>query len=384
MSFTFKRKHLIFLLLAVTLTAIVIIVMKSSPSATSADSFLKQLISDRRTPSVQYAFFSEDTLLYSNMAGVADVRLGQPADDQTTYHIFSVTKTFTALAVLQLAQRGEIDLHKPIKEYLPHFSYDATITIEQLLTHTAGLPNPIPLKWIHLMEEDREFDRDAFFEHIFSEHPELAFPPGTKFKYSNLGYVWLGQLIEQIANQSFESYIEEHILSPANVKHGELGFQIDPAHHAIGYHPYWSVSNVLLGFLFDKSKYMTNRVGQWQPFRYFYNNGVAYGGMTGTRNGLVHYGQALLKDNSVLLNDALKKYLYTGKVINGKSTGMTMSWFTGELNGHRYIAHAGGGGGYYVELRLYPELHKGSVIMFNRSGMTDQRILDQIDRYFLE
>ena len=358
--------------------------MRSTTSPNSAEDFLRHQVEAGKSPSVQYAFFTTEQIVFDTLFGMANIEESKSANQNTSYHLFSITKTFTALAVLQLAQRGEIDLHKPVKAYLPEFSYDPAITVEQLLTHTAGMPNPIPLRWIHLLEEDREFDRDEFFAEVFKQHPDLAFPPGTKFKYSNLGYVWLGQLIEHIANQSFESYVAEHILSPAQIKNTDLGFQIDPNRHATGYHPYWSASNVLLGFLFDKSKFMTKRVGKWQPFRWFYNNGVAYGGMIGTRDGLVRYGQALLKDNSILLQDDLKKYLFTGKVIHGKSTGMTMSWFTGTLQGHDYVAHAGGGGGYYVELRLYPSLGKGSVMMFNRSGMTDQRMLDQVDRYFLD
>lgn len=62
---------------------------------------------------------------------------------------------------------------------------------------------------------------------------------------------------------------------------------------------------------------------------------------------------------------------------------MSLSWFTGSLKGNTYFAHAGGGGGYYTELRIYPELGVGSVIMYNRSGLTDERILDQADRFFI-
>jgi len=62
---------------------------------------------------------------------------------------------------------------------------------------------------------------------------------------------------------------------------------------------------------------------------------------------------------------------------------MCLSWFCAELNGNKYFAHPGGGGGYYCELRLYPEIDKGSIIMFNRTGMSNEKFLDKIDRFFM-
>ena len=357
--------------------------MHSSSSHNNAESFLRHQVEAGKSPSVQYAFFTTDQAVYDTLFGQANIEGGISADPNTSYHLFSITKTFTALAVLQLAEQGLIDIQKPIIQYLPDFTYDPTITIEQLLTHTAGLPNPIPLRWIHPVEDALSFDRDEFFMDIFKQHPKLSFAPGTKFKYSNLGYVWLGQLIEHVSNQSFEFYLEEHIFTPAGIVQGQLGFDIESARHATGYHPYWSASNVLLTFLFDKKKYMGRKTGAWQPFQPFYNNGIAYGGLIGTREGLIKYGQALLKKDSDLLGNSYKDLLFQAKSIDGQPTGMSMSWFTGTLNGHDYVAHAGGGGGYYVELRLYPSLGKGSVMMFNRSGMTDQRMLNKVDRYFL-
>ena len=65
----------------------------------------------------------------------------------------------------------------------------------------------------------------------------------------------------------------------------------------------------------------------------------------------------------------------------GKNTGMCLGWFAGNLNGNKYFAHAGGGGGYYCEIRIYPDLNRGSVVFFNRTGMSDERFLDKLDRY---
>ncbi len=345
--------------------------------------FLRDQVDANQTPSIQYAFFDTDSIIYEMQYGLKNVKTNTSIDTATTYHLYSVTKTFTALAVLQLAQAKKLELKRPVSEYLPGFPYDKSITVEQLLSHTSGIPNPMPLRWIHLATEHADFDRKKFFTEVFKKHSQLDFSPGTDFKYSNLGYVILGDLIETISGQSLEEYIEENIIQRSGISSNELGFEINPSIHAVGYHKWLTLSNAIFGFLIDKPKFMGKRERRWKPFHPFYNNGTAYGGMVGSASGLIRYAQALLMKDSVLLTDEFKKILFSETIIKDKPTGMSYSWFTGSLKGHRYFAHAGGGGGYYVELRVYPDLGVGSVILYNRSGMTDERILSKADRFFI-
>jgi D-alanyl-D-alanine carboxypeptidase len=125
--------------------------------------------------------------------------------------------------------------------------------------------------------------------------------------------------------------------------------------------------------------------GKWKPFRPFYVNGVSYGGLIGTPMAFVRYIQQLLKPGDLLLTDHYKEKLFTENLAaGGKPTGMCFAWFTAQLNGNRYYAHAGGGGGYYCEIRLYPDKGIGSVIFFNRTGMDDERFLDKLDPFYLK
>jgi len=375
-------KIFIIILILTGILTLVLINFKSFEMKNISD-FLKQQVENHQTPSIQYAFFDTDSILYEMGYGLKNIKNAEHIDPFTTYHLYSVTKTFTALAVLQLAQAGKIELNKPVSFYLSVLPYNKQITIHQLLSHTSGIPNPLPLKWIHLADEHQEFNRDQFFEQVFTHHPKLDFEPGSNFKYSNLGYVILGKLIEKVSGKLYEDFVSKNILEKSGIKESELGFHIDPTNHAVGYHKWWSVSNVAFGLLIDKTKFMGKREGKWKPFNKFYNNGTAYGGLIGSRIGLIKYAQTLLKDHSVLLDNHFKEILFSECFINDKSTGMSYSWFTGMLKGNRYFAHAGGGGGYYVEIRVYPELGVGSVIMYNRSGMKDERILNLADSFFI-
>jgi D-alanyl-D-alanine carboxypeptidase len=349
------------------------------------ENILNKQIENNKTPSVQYVVFNKDSIFYRCQLGFSKIKNKQGTGENTTYHAYSVTKTFTALSILQLAEQNKLDIDQLVKKYLPEFPYPAEITIRQLMTHSAGIPNPIPLSWIHLAGEHKTFDRNKFFSQIFIKNYKTKSKPNEKFAYSNLGYVLLGQLIEKIAGISYEDYVRENILQPLNIKPNELDFTIsDFNQHANGYHKKYSFSNIILELLLDKSKYMDKSEGKWKLFKDNYVNGVSYGGLIGTSNSFVKYIQELLKPNGKLITDDYKKMLFTENYTsNNQPTGMCLSWFNGQLNGKQYFAHAGGGGGYYCEIRIYPGEGIGSVIMFNRTGMSDERYLDKLDTYII-
>ncbi|MBO0330509.1 serine hydrolase domain-containing protein [[Muricauda] lutisoli] len=349
------------------------------------DKILTDQVESGKTPSAQYYFFDKDSVIKSFQVGLSDISKEIKVDSSTTYNAFSVTKTFTALAVLQLAENGEIDINSAVSQYLSDFIYGEEITVKQLLNHTGGLPNPIPLNWIHLDTEHKTFDRHTFFKSILEKNNKTRSEPNAKFSYSNLGYVVLGELIEDVSGETYEDYITKHIINKLPIDSNDLTFEIvNKKRHAKGYHKKLSFSNLILGFLMNKSKYMGESEGKWRSFKSFYINGPSYGGLIGTPTSFIAYLQEMLKTNSDLLSDEYKQMLFRENMTHkGKNTGMCLSWFSGDLDGKKYVAHAGGGGGYYCEIRVYPDLKKGSVLFFNRTGMSDERFLDKLDKYFM-
>jgi CubicO group peptidase (beta-lactamase class C family) len=351
----------------------------------AVEDILSDQIHRDKTPGLQYYYFNQDDILYSYAGGFSDIEKRHKVGDETTFHAYSVTKTFTALAVLQLTERGLLGLDKPVAEYTPGFPYPENITVRHLLTHTAGIPNPMPLNWEHLEDEHNTFDYKDYFIEIIRKHCKVKRLPNEKFSYSNLGYVLLGILIEEVSGQSYADYVHENIIEKLDIRPEQLAFTIpDPFLHSKGYQKRMSITNLVLGLVIDKSKMMDKREGRWISARNAYVNGISYGGLIGTGSAFVSYLQELLRPGNKLISDEYKSQLFTEhKTSNGKLTGMCLGWFTGALNGHRYFAHAGGGF-YYCEIRIYPDLGTGSVIMFNRSGMTDVRFLDRVDRYFID
>ncbi|MEJ8843880.1 serine hydrolase domain-containing protein [Lacibacter sp. H375] len=345
---------------------------------------LEREVKAGKTPSVQYYLFTKDAILEEFRYGFADVEKQTSITADHSYTAYSVTKTFTALAILQLAEKKQLDLCDCVVDHLPDFPYGHLVTIRHLLNHTAGIPNPIPLSWIHLSHEHRSFNAAAFFKHIISKNKKPKAKPGERFAYSNLGYIFLGQIIEKVTGKRYEDYVNEFIIDKLPADSSDLGFETTViSKQARGYHKRFSFTNLILGLFLDKRKYMDKAVGNWKPFKSFYVNGAAYGGLIGKPSAFVKYIQVLLKCNCQLISSPYNKLLFQEyKLNNGHKTGMCISWFKGELNGRTYFAHAGGGGGYYCEIRIYPEHNIGSVVFFNRTGMTDERFLDKTDALY--
>lgn len=381
------KKHTWILVLILSLAAILIFLISlSDRKMNNTEQFLLNEIKNGKAPSVQYYLFNEDSIIKSFQFGYANIEKKNKIDINYTYNAFSITKTFTALAVLQLAEKNKININDPVNKYLGDFPYGPEITIKQILNHAAGLPNPIPLSWIHLDIEHETFDSHKFFTTIIEDNNKVKSKPNEKYAYSNIGYVILGRLIETVTGEKYEIYIANNIINKLLLNKGDLSFEIfNQNNHATGYHKRMSVSNLFLGILIDKSKFMNKTEGKWKPFEYFHVNGAPYGGLIGKPIAFVKYVQDLLNDSSKVISNDYKKMLFEENITNdGKSTGMCLSWFKGQLSGYEYFAHAGGGGGYYCEIRIYPELKIGSVIFFNRSGMSDERFLNKLDIEYIQ
>ena len=155
--------------------------------------------------------------------GMAQMDLGIPVAPEQVFEIGSVTKQFTAALVLRLAQDGKLALSDPITKFFPQMSFGgAAITLEQLLSHTAGVPNYTDMpEWIPRWREDMSVE--TLFA-LFRDKP-LDFPPGTLWSYSNSGYILLGAVIEQVTGKSYEAVVESELFARLGMKDSRYGHQ---------------------------------------------------------------------------------------------------------------------------------------------------------------
>ncbi|MFN2392490.1 MAG: serine hydrolase domain-containing protein, partial [Pyrinomonadaceae bacterium] len=167
-----------------------------------------------------FVFLKDNKILAEDLYGMANLEKNQKVDENTIYHWASNTKPFTGIAIMQLRDRGLLKLDDPAVKYLPelkavHNSFGDMndITIRQLINHSAGFRNPtFPYK----NNKDWQPFEPQDFSQIVAILPftEILFKPGSKYSYSNLGIVFLGQIIERITLDDYEVYIDKNILKP--------------------------------------------------------------------------------------------------------------------------------------------------------------------------
>jgi len=310
--------------------------------------------------------------------GVAHEDTKQAVDAETAYNWASITKTMTAIAILQLRDRGLLSLDDPAVKYVPELRqvHDAfgpidAVTIRQLLTHSAGLRNPT---WPWDCDDQTNCDWQPFEPTRWTQvaamlpYTHIAFAPGTRWSYSNLGYVFLGQIIERLSGDDFEVYIDKNILKPLEMHSSYF----DVA-------PYFLQSHVSASYL---------RAGATltpQPFNYDTGITTSNSGLKAPIPDMVKYLRFLIGDpanpryNLVLKRSTLEE-MWTGVLPvaepgqpatpytagpNGSRPRMGLGFFLVDVKGHPYIYHDGDQGGFSSELMIDPVGHSASILAVN-------------------
>lgn len=335
-------------------------------------------------PGVQYLVVDSTRVRFEYVGGWADIARKRAMDSSTTLMAYSMSKTFTAAAVLQLVQDGLVGLDDPVNRYVAGVPSGDRVTIRELLSHTAGLPNPLPLRWVHPFARHRDFDEHAALAAVLAAHPSLRDPPGTRYRYSNIGYWLLGPVVERASGQPLPAYVADHVITPLGIAPQDLGYVIgDPARHANGYLEKYSALNLIKGWLIDPALVGAYE-GRWLRIEAHYANGPAFGGLIGTARAFGRFLQDQLRGHSVLFADSTRELFYAQQhTSDGRAIAMTLGWHIGDLDGRRFYFKAGGGGGFHCEMRLYPHAGIATVLMTNATAVDVTRILDREDRAFL-
>jgi CubicO group peptidase (beta-lactamase class C family) len=346
--------------------------------------FLDDQVGDSDIPGIQYVIVDSTGILLEYYGGFADIKNRLLISSGTTMMAYSMTKTFTAVAVIQLAEQNILSLDDPVIKYLPEIPYGDKITIRHLLNHTSGIPNPIPLRWVHLAAKHNEYDEDLELHNILAENDELCFEPGEKYAYSNIGYWLLGKVIERSSGEPYPEYMRAHIFNRLGLTDSELSFQIpDTLNHAKGYLRKYSLFNLIKWFLIDDELIGEYEDG-WLHINNHYLNGPAFGGLIGAARNIGIFLQDQLRSHSVLLSSEYKELFYTRQNDNaGDPIEMTPGWHIGELDQVRYYFKEGGGGGNHSEMRIYPSYGIGSVIMVNMTNFDSNDYLNTLDQVMI-
>ena len=315
-------------------------------------------------------FLRGDSVLARDFHGLADQATGRRVDANTIYHWASITKTFTAIAIMQLRDRGRLSLDDPIVRYVPELAAVhnphgpmSAVTIRHLLSHAAGFRNPTwpwggNLPW-HPYEPTEWSQLVAMLPYT-----QILFPPGSAYSYSNPGVIFLGRVIEKLSGDDFAAYIDKNIFRPLGMSRSY--FDLTPYH-----------------LLADRSNNYEVREGKTETNGLDFDTGItsSNGGLNGPLPDMVKYLAFLLGKGPgaggpvpVLKRESLlemwRPVLPTSGEASGDSIGL--GFFIDRAGQARLIGHTGSQRGFRAFFYLHPETGSAVVAAFNTAAADEK------------
>jgi CubicO group peptidase (beta-lactamase class C family) len=265
--------------------------------------------------------------------GMADLELGVLVAPDMVFRLGSITKQFTAVAVLSLAEQGKLGLQDEITKFLPDYpNQGRKITVEHLLTHTSGIQSYTDMpEWLPLWRKD--FTLKELID-LFKNKP-MQFEPGDRWAYNNSGYILLGAIIEKVTGESYEQFVDGHIFKPLGMKGSYYG----------------SIERVIPrripGYQLGKGGFVNAPyLSMTQPF--------AAGSLLSTVDDLAVWSDAVFS-GKLVKKEWIDKAFTPYKLKTGESTGYGYGWFAADFGGHRSIEHGGGINGFTTYEMTLPE-----------------------------
>lgn len=361
-------------------------------SVEALEAYLDRLTAAGWPPGLTLAVVKDGRFAYCRGFGMADGPRGIPAQAETSYRWWSLTKIPTAIAVLQLAERGRLALEDPVAKHLPFFELESpppgtgTVTLRHLLNHSSGLPDAGLglVRWLH-RDGDPPVDQTAFAARVFPDYASLAFEPGSQTSYTNVGYMLLGAVIEKASGQAYEDYVQQNVLAPLGMDHTGFRFAAPAALEAAGSHPLVDPLTPLLPILV-KHWSALHRETTWRHlwFNRIYTDYTPPTGLIGCApdlarlavaylNGGEWQGRRLLAAATVERMSTVDRVGSRKRAWRDKQQGLGWVVACGE---RECLEHFGGGPGFGAALRLYPAEGLGLALLSNDTTLDREAILD--------
>ena len=293
------------------------------------------------------AIAKDGVVIFEKHHGLADMEKELPITDSSRFQLASVSKQFTAAAILKLYQEGKVNLDSSLTTYLPELPYE-DVKIRHLLTHKAGFPSYMWLIARHWNEPHAPSNADIV--DMIADHPvKLYFEPGEKFNYSNTGYCLLASVVERASGLSFDEFLNNRFFRPLNMDDTFAFSSLSKEY----------TSKMVKGYRYNGGHYSKVHLNLMDG---------AYGdkGVFSTATDLVKWAEAL--KNGEAVDESLVNSAFSGSALtDGESIEYGYGFRVKNVNDYEMVFHNGSWSGFRTTLRTFPEEGLTIVILSNNS-----------------
>jgi CubicO group peptidase (beta-lactamase class C family) len=319
---------------------------------TFLDALIPSQLRNRNIAGAVMSVVKDGQVLFQKGYGYADVEEKKPVlPDQTLFRPGSISKLFTATAVMQLVEQGKLDLGRDVSDYLDFTipkTYAEPITLRQLLTHTAGFEETLKNLFVA-----HETDIKPLRTYLVNEMPARIFPPGKIPAYSNYGFTLAGYIVERVSGEKFERYVENHILKPLGMNHSTFDQPLPPQLAPQMSRAYLTASK--------------------KPRDFEFVQAVPAGALTTTGADMTRFMLAFLQDGSVdgvsiLKPETVRQMENRQFEFHPKLCGLGITFMEYLIDPIRIIAHGGDTVYFHSDMILIPDAHLGYFLSYNSLG----------------
>ncbi len=269
-------------------------------------------------PGATFLIAEKGNIIYQKAFGLSNLELKTPMKINQVFELGSITKQFTAIAILMLAEKGKLHLSDTLDKYIFDYPNGNKITIHHLLTHTSGVKNFTSVKGLHKIEKEDLSPEELI--NFFKNEP-IDFAPGEAFKYSNSGYVLLGHIIEQVSGEKYSDFISQHIFKTLGMTNSY----------------YASNRNVIE----NRASGYNKKNGEYKNNRYIsFNIPYAEGSLMSTTVDMFKWQKAIT--NNLLINQKTTQNAFTNYTLNtNKQINYGYGWHIRTIDGMQSFEHGG-------------------------------------------
>ncbi|MDX2060296.1 MAG: serine hydrolase domain-containing protein [Gemmatimonadales bacterium] len=316
----------------------------------SLDSGFARIRANQPGPAVAIAVWSNGQVVYRNAAGFSDLEHQVQATTATRFDWASIAKQFTAFAISLLVQQGRLAPGDPVAKYLPELELGgASLTIEHLLYHTAGLEDSDGLPALAGGKPGDRMTLDATVRLMLGQR-HVRFPPGERSTYVNTGYLLLAEIVARVAGRNFAAWTDSAVFRPLGLR--ETGFLDRPER---------LVPNRALPYVADRGAGFLGSVDEATP---------GAGGLYGTVGDLVAWADHVMAPR--YQREATLRLRTRGTLLSGERLGYAWGLVWGEYRGQVTLSHGGSGPASNAFLLMFPEL--GFAVAAASAGETDPSV----------